>query len=127
MNYLIDSTLYFSFIFARIEFKNRYSKFFILLLILSSYFLKINMFELNINTIAFLLISFVLLAHYNLRNEIELFYIMALYLVLGSLSSQIITYMLFILQSSEKSVILFLLKNSLLVYILTRIAIIFIF
>lgn len=85
------------------------------------------MFELNINTIAFLLISFVLLAHYNLKNEIELFYIMALYLVLGNLSSQIITYMLFILQSSEKSVILFLLKNSLLVYILTRIAIIFIF
>ncbi|MEG0409092.1 MAG: GHKL domain-containing protein [Bacilli bacterium] len=123
MNYLIDSVIYFFFIFLKMKTKNRLLYLLFILIVIFSSLFQIDVFELNINTVSFVLLSFSLLAFFSEENDYELFYTMSFYLILGNLSSQIITYLLFTLQNVDKTLIDFILKNSITIYITSRIAI----
>lgn len=123
MNYLFDSVIYFFFIFIKINFEKHYQYVFVPILILLSILLKINVFELNINTLIFILLSFSALAYLKKGNDYELFYIMLLYLIIGNLSSQIIIYVLYCIQNTDKTIIAFILNNSIPIYIISRIII----
>ncbi|SJZ36741.1 GHKL domain-containing protein [Anaerorhabdus furcosa] len=123
MNYIIDTTIYLSFLFIMFRKKDKTHLTISILfsLIFLAFLFKISIFELNFKNVTFIILIYAIIINLSDESDFEIFYTMVLYLVLGNLMSQIVTYSYYNLQTTYKNLLIYLLNNYANIFIISRI------